>query len=72
MREQRLVRVDPRTGETVTFEWIAQDATTLGQRARELSMICDGCGWRTTLSYDNPPPGWISTERGDLCPACAV
>lgn len=106
MRQQRVVRVDPRTGKTIETTWIAPDATTLEQRAAELERFascpygpgcidpacevdgcvyreanaqgtfwldCDGCGWRTTLSDNRTmPPGWINTDRGDLCPACAT
>lgn len=34
------------------------------------AVLCDGCGLRVEVERPELPEGWISDERGELCPTC--
>ncbi len=40
---------------------------------RQAVLLCDGCGARAELDFDDPrkPGGWTERDDGDFCPACA-
>lgn len=87
MRGRQKLVIDRRSGDAVlTTEAVDGDADfatrmrelqgtlpDIGEvKARFAAAICDGCGTRAELDFDNPqmPPGWAACEAGDFCPSC--
>jgi len=87
VRQRQSLKVDRKSGDaTVTTETLDDDAG-FAQRIRDLkesvpdigpvearflATLCDGCGARAALDFENPrlPDGWAATGAGDFCPAC--
>ncbi len=69
------------TGEVLPAAEFAQRAAELKASlpdigpvlARASVLICDGCGARAELDFDDPryPGGWRELPGGDFCPDCA-
>ena len=85
-RVRRRVTVDRVTGAVDVTEEVLP-AAEFTQRAAELKaslpnigpveartsvLVCDGCGARTELDFDDPqyPGGWRELPGGDFCPDC--
>lgn len=87
MRQRQQLVISRQTGDATLTTVAVDDDTDFTQRARELkeslpdigpaqarlaTAVCDGCGTRRALDFDNPelPHGWAATEAGDFCPRC--
>jgi hypothetical protein len=87
MRERQRLVIDRQTGDASLSAEVIDDNADFAARiaglkesvpdigpveARLLTSVCDGCGARAELDFDNPkmPPGWASADTGDYCPGC--
>lgn len=87
MRARQKLVIDRKTGDATVTTVALDDAADFATRVRELreslpdlagvearfaAAVCDGCGDRAGLDFENPtlPPGWVATEAGDFCPGC--
>ena len=88
MRQRERLVIHKQHGISMTTE-IIDDEADFAQRARELrdtvqvigpvearflTVMCNGCGTRASVDFDNPrlPGGWISDDAGDFCPRCVT
>lgn len=79
--------IDRNTGDATLTTSAADDTADFTTRMRELrdslpdtgdiqariaAAVCDRCGARAELDFDNPqmPPGWAALQDGDFCPRC--